>query len=586
MGLRAAWKTLFSRDNDAASSAGGLLAGITAWNQAPTRGTKEVQQGYVSVPYLHSIARRIAEEVASVPFQVLSVPRARRKSFVQARGVVGAAIRRKAIAKGEMQPLESHPFLDVLSTFNPALPAFESRMVAQLYADLNGQVPLVRENDGIGRCVELWPIPPQWVAEMPRPDQPAYRVAHASWFRLIPEDAMVWGRVADPINPYGRGTSFGRALADSLDIIESRDRFIATFFRNDATPAGILTIQGANEAVALRKKEEWNARFKGPENAGKIDVTTGATSFTALTPTPQQLQIAESRGEARSIIQEVLWVPPEILGVVENSNRSTIDAAYYIFARGVLVPRLERWVSWLQPLLEEYGDALVLGYENPVPEDDESQRAHMVAVPSAFRVNEHRRAGGEPPLPGAEGDELFSPPAAAPASLRSRGARRWGPAVGEVARPAASGEVGCRHVRRAGGAPPRAALGGSGARPGRGVSEVGRAGSGGPRRLRLLRHEEPARSAGAGEGRRANPGHQLHHGRGPARDVAGGRQRGRGHPRTHRPGGRRLHPRRALPLRAHRPHRDGGAEQRGEPLRVAPVGSRGGEGVARYRRRA
>lgn len=415
MGIHAAWKALFSGDSRASQSAGGLLAGITPWSPPPARGTKEIQQGYVSIPYLHSIARRIAEEVAAVPFQVLTVPRARRKSFVQARGMVGAEIRRKAMARGEMQPLDAHPFLDVLAVFNPALPGFESRMVAQLYADLNGQAPLVRENDGAGRCLELWPIPPQWVAEMPRPDQPAYRVAHGSWNRLIPEEAMVWGRVADPINPYGRGTSFGRALSDSLDVIQSRDRFIATFFRNDAKPAGILAIQNASPDVAARKKEEWNARYRGPDNAGKIDVTTGATSFTSLTPTPQQLQIAESRGEARSVIQEVLWVPPEILGVVENSNRSTIDAAYYLFARGVMVPRLERWVSWLQPLLEEYGDALVLGYVNPVPEDEDAQRAYKSAVPTAFRLNEHRRAGGEAPLPGVDGEALFAPPAAPPA---------------------------------------------------------------------------------------------------------------------------------------------------------------------------
>lgn len=408
-------KSWFSGDSSLAQNAGGMLAGITPWSTAPRRGTPELLRAYKRLPYLHSLSRRVAEEVASVPFQVLGTSRARKKSLVQARGVVGLDIRRRAIAKGELTPLDGHPFLDVLTTFNPAIGAFESRVAGQLFADLIGQVPLVRENDMAGRALELWPIPPHWVAEMPRPDKPSYRVAKGTWNREILEEAMVWGRVVDPENPYDRGTSYGEALGDELDVSELRARYVRNFFHNDAKPSGIAAIEGAQSHDVKRLEEEWNAKHQGPEKAGRIRFTNGKTTFTAITQTLQQMQMAESRNEDRALVQEVLNFPPELMGVIRDSSWAAVRVARYLLATGVIVPRLERWVSWLQPLADEYGDGLVLAYENPIPEDEDSQRAHMVAVPTAFSVNEHRRRGGAKPLEGDEGEALFSPPAAAPA---------------------------------------------------------------------------------------------------------------------------------------------------------------------------
>lgn len=408
-------KGLFSGDTRASQSGQGLLTGISSWSTPPQRDAAAILRTYKRNPYFHSVARRVAEETASVPFQVLKVARNRQKSFVQARGAVGANLRRKAMARGEMGAVDNHPMLDVLADFNPALPGFDSRVAAQLCADFLGDAPMVRENDVQGRVLELWPIPPTWVAEMPGPGRPYYRAAKGSWNANIPEEGMVWGRVVDPENPYGRGTSYGAALGAELDVADFGAEFLRSYLHNGALPAGILSFEGADPSVMRAKKEEWNARFKGAHKAGQIDVTTGKASYTPITPTLQQLEMTAFRDASRRIVQEVYNVPPEVLGVLENSNRSTVDAAYYHLARLVVVPRMERWVSWLQPLLEEWGPGLLLSYENPVPEDEAAERAFRIAVPAVFTVNEHRASGGAAPLPGKDGEALYTPPAAAPA---------------------------------------------------------------------------------------------------------------------------------------------------------------------------
>jgi hypothetical protein len=98
-------------------------------------------------------------------------------------------------------------------------------------------------------------------------------------------------------------------------------------------------------------------------------------------------------------IIQVFGFPPEILGVIENSNRSTIDAAGFLFDLYVLTPRLEFLRTQLQEkIIPEYDERLVLDYVSPVKEDRALQQEVMKAHPYAFLVDEIRARGGCDPL--------------------------------------------------------------------------------------------------------------------------------------------------------------------------------------------
>ena len=52
----------------------------------------------------------------------------------------------------------------------------------------------------------------------------------------------------------------------------------------------------------------------------------------------------------RDTIYQTYGIPPEVLGIIENSNRATADAAMYIYGILVLTPRLNKMRESPQPI--------------------------------------------------------------------------------------------------------------------------------------------------------------------------------------------------------------------------------------------
>lgn len=445
--LRAA---LFSQGGTAAQDAAGLLSGILGWRRAPERGTQGLLEAYKRLPFVHSLFRRIAEDVSSVPWQVYA-PASKRRGKHWYRTLASIPERhrqlevRRAVAAGELRPVEEHPILTLFSTMNPYLGGFDSWVMNQLHLELVGDGPFVRQNNPMGNALQLWPIPPSWVMELPSPAAPFYRVQYMAWNREIPEQEMFWLRVPDPLNPYVRGTSYGAACADEIDTDELRTRYAKNFFNNDATPAALVQL-GANantsQAETDRFRDMLNERHRGPGRNGIALVTNREVKYQQLQPPMRELQFAELHPAGRNLLLEVLQFPRELVGLRDGSNRATIGTAEYLYYRGVVLPRLERRRSFGQQLLAEWDERLILGYANPVPEDTEAQREYMQQVPTAFTLNEHRAQGGKPPLEGEEGEALYTPPAPAAPPLTFSAGREDPPSAERQALPRLPGPGG------------------------------------------------------------------------------------------------------------------------------------------------
>lgn len=420
--FRSTLRALFGPESTALPQGQEMLAGVLWGRQAPQRGTRELLDAYRRLPFFHALVRRIAEDVAAVPWQVYApASKKRGRAFFRSLRSVPEHHRRqrisRAVKEGELQVLEDHPFLTLLDTMNPALGGFDSWFVAQLHLDIIGQAPMVRDNNPLGLPQQLWPVAPHWVVEAPSAAAPRYRVSYGSWYKELGEQEMFWLRVPDPVEPYGRGTSYGAAVSDEMDVAELRARYEKNFFYNDATPAAVVYLENAPQAETDRFKEGLNDRHRGPGRNGVALVTNRKVQYQQLQPPMRELQFAELHPAARNLLLETLQFPRELLGLRDGTNRATIGSAEYLYFRGCVVPRKERQRAALQALLNEYDpqeQRLILGYENPVPEDKEAEQAYMRGVPSAFTLNEHREQAGKPPLPEGEGDELFTPPAAAP----------------------------------------------------------------------------------------------------------------------------------------------------------------------------
>jgi hypothetical protein len=77
---------------------------------------------------------------------------------------------------------------------------------------------------------------------------------------------------------------------------------------------------------------------------------------------------------------------------MESSNRATIDAAETILARQTIEPRCEFWLDEMSRQLvgTEFGEDLLLGFDNPVPEDLDRKLNILKAAPWIADVGEWR----------------------------------------------------------------------------------------------------------------------------------------------------------------------------------------------------
>jgi HK97 family phage portal protein len=276
-----------------------------------------------------------------------------------------------------------------------------------LWLDLVGDAFYLKERNGAGAPIALWPLPPQWVIETPTDHRPTFRVAYRGWYEWIPKEEILWLHYNNPVNPYGRGSGVARALDDEIAIDEYAAKHTLAYFRNNARPdLLVMPKEGGTlgEIERDRMDQWWTDKLQGYWRRHKPLFMTRPMDVQVIDQKLKDMQLTELRSAEADTILQTWGVPPEIFGRLANSNKATVDKAIEIFARFVLTPRLERIRESLQErLVPEYDDRIVISYDSPIPTD----KAHALMVfksqPNAFELQEFRKLAGLPPHDELEG---------------------------------------------------------------------------------------------------------------------------------------------------------------------------------------
>lgn len=295
---------------------------------------------------------------------------------------------------------------------HPRLPRYHLLYWTQSCLELVGRCAWrLMEFDDKGRPGELWPLPPHWIKQTPTSNNGHFKIA---W----------WGEEGDIDVPAAEITYFSRpgitdpmcssqGIAQGVDDEVNQDEAMAKFnnfyFQNFAMLGLLIGVPGFDEAAP-----EIEAKFKekrtGAHNAFKtmiVDSRHGNVTATNLAPKLSDLNFQEGRKQSRDFIREAWQVPPERAGVLDNSNRSTIDGADYFQQSKNTKPRLVTWQQELElklvPLFDDRNKALNSGkrkaprlrlvFEDPVTETEEMK---LKVTREGFRagwmtVNEARR---------------------------------------------------------------------------------------------------------------------------------------------------------------------------------------------------
>ena len=369
-------------------------------------------------------------------FQSTVMPRMGEKEYLKAyRGWVYACtnaiserladielhLEKKTKVKGKIvwERVEEDASLDVLYHVNDFMTFYDLifHTAAMLELDGNAFWYVVHSGqNGTGKPQEIWPMDPTRMNVIKDAQN------FISGYVFINElgahinfgtNEIVHFKKFNPNDKYrGMGTVAAAALAIDTDTYASE--WQRNFFGNSAMPSGILTSDGPlTQKQYNRLKSNWDAKFKGVQNAHKMAILESGMKYTPLTPTAREMQFSDSRKNVRDEILSIFKVPKIILGITEDVNFASADKAEYVFSKFTIKPKMKHLVHNLDenflPLFGLSPRDWRIVFEDPVPENIEQQvLVRESGVKNGYlTINEARAEVGKEALPG--GDVLLVP---------------------------------------------------------------------------------------------------------------------------------------------------------------------------------
>ncbi len=363
------------------------------WSYSPRRETALYYELFHTSPRLDALYM-VASDVASATFKLYDK-------------------KQKKFDEENADPIQEHILYDVLENPMPdhsEMDGFTLMFLTIVYRELIGEAFWLIERSNKGVPAEIYPVPPNWVLTTPTAPTPYFMIVpmgNTSHKPLaVPETDVIWFKEPNIISPYGRGRARTEAVGDELEADELAAKYGKNYFFNDATPPIVIEAPGATPEMAERFKESWFQKVGGFLNARKPGIIPWKDSkITKLADSAREMDFVETRKFLRDVCNQHWSQPPELSGILENSNRSTIDSAYYLWTKNVISKKLSRMEATLnRQLVPMFDDTVVLKYDNVVPQDDafDLQVATSGLAAGAITVNEWRQKNGMKPQEGAD----------------------------------------------------------------------------------------------------------------------------------------------------------------------------------------
>lgn len=353
------------------------------WTQAPDRASGQMPVYYGNTPRLDSV-NVIAKHCASAELLLYSKKDLRKN-------------------KEAANPIDEHPLYELLENPCPTFPEIDGwtlRYLTFVYKQLTGECGWLKVRDG-KKIIALLPIPKMWIIKTPTVGNHTFMVnpyGETSGVSLTvdPKD-FVWFKDINVADPYGRGKGRAESVADEIEADEYASKYQKNFFFNDATPPYVVTGYTGNQQGADQIKKSLMQKIGGFLHAREPAVLTGNVDVKTVGIAPKELDMVESRKFLRDECLQHFQIPPEIMGIIENSNRATIDSSFYLFAKNVIKPELE-WFERIinRQLCPDFDIDLCVKHDFEIAEDEELKlRVYQFGVQNgAITVEQYCEAFG------------------------------------------------------------------------------------------------------------------------------------------------------------------------------------------------
>lgn len=292
----------------------------------------------------------------------------------------------------DRKEITSHAALDLWNHPNPFMPKQEFIEVFSQHIELTGESEWIVSRSPLAGStpLELWPVRPDRMEPDPNP-----KTFLAGWTYKTPDsgkiplglDEVIQVRIPNPLDPY-RGLGPVQAMLVDIDSARYSAEWNRNFFRNSAEPGGIIEVdKRLSDDEFDEMTNRWREQHLGVANAHRVAVLEQG-HWVDRNYSMKDMQFTELRKLSRDVILEGFGFPKAMIGAVDDVNRANAEASEYMFARWLIVPRLDRIKGALNhellPMFGATAKGLEFDYDSPVPEDEAADNAALTAKTNAF----------------------------------------------------------------------------------------------------------------------------------------------------------------------------------------------------------
>ena len=323
------------------------------------------------------------------------------------------------VGDSDRQPLQDHPLAKMLRQPNPWTSRY--RFISSLVHDFsiynNAYWLKTKFANGQGGLVRI-PPPIIKTAGTDWLTPAAFEVRGNTGVQVYPRDQIVYFRGYGPDSDEGISPleALRRTLREEWTSGEMREQIM----RNGARMSGYLVrpkdAPDWSDAARDRFKRSWQSQYSGSgPGAGGTPILEDGMTFTPVSQTARDLQYIEGRKLTREEVASAYFIPPPMIGILDNATFSNINEQHKMLYADCLAPLLV--------MIEEEIELQLLPDFEPQPENfycefnlrekltgsfEERADAIQKSVGGpTMTINEARALDNRPPIDG--GDVLIRP---------------------------------------------------------------------------------------------------------------------------------------------------------------------------------
>lgn len=332
--------------------------------------------------WVYACVNRIAISIAGVPLKL-----------------------KKYNAKGDDVEVFISPVLTVLNKPNRLMTGLDFMYTIVGHMQLTGNAYILKDKEK--NPTQLFPLNPGSIRanfnEL-RTEIINYSYTIGGKVTDFPANEIIHLKKPNLSNPYF-GSGVLEHIPEWVDVDNAMLDFNRSFFKNGASPSGILKTNATTLAAMELARQAFELKYAGDKNAHRTSVIGKDSEYVSLSASPKDMEFSEADNRFRDKILSAFGVPKSVLGITEDVNRANAEASYFVFMMFTIDPEMKMLVAYLNEwLLPSFSgtDNMYFCYDSIIPENEQLEiqknQASLGTGQAWSTINEVRAREGLMPI--------------------------------------------------------------------------------------------------------------------------------------------------------------------------------------------